>query len=133
MQLWRMRLRRVLLCVPAVAFLLSTQFGLHFHINEGDGHYAAPHHSHSSHFASELSGAHLAEHLLGDDIDVDNGGMLSAKLSIPAVFLTAVFACFLLFSIPQQRMKVLRPAETPLRPPRRIYLLPPSQAPPFSA
>ena len=133
MQLSRMRLRRTLLCIPVIAFLTCTLLGLHSHLGGEHPHAGAPHQAHSSYPAMELSSVHLAEHLTDDDVDVDNTGMVPAKAALPAVFLIAVFCCFLLLVAPSRRTSVVRTAERPLRPPRRPYLQPPSQAPPCSA
>ena len=70
-QLWRMRSRRMLVCIPVLAYLACTLFGLHSHVGLEQVHPDAPHQSHHGYVAAELSSDHLSEHLTDDDVDVE--------------------------------------------------------------
>lgn len=135
-----MRFRSILLCLLSVAFLATTSLGLHSHVEDHDHGSVSHdftgsgnHHEHDIYLASELSAAHVAEHLVHGDIDLDSKVPLIAKSSLPSLFLAMAVFCFLVILIPFRRSRIVLSTERPLRPPRRAHLLPPSQAPPCSA
>jgi len=123
----------MLVCIPVLAYLACTLFGLHSHVGLEQVHPDAPHQSHHGYVAAELSSDHLSEHLTDDDVDVDDSKMGAVSHSLPTTFTVSFFFIVLvLAAIPRQTL-IPRPAERPLRPPRLSHLLPPSQAPPVSA
>lgn len=133
MQLCSMRSRRIFVCIPVLAYLACILFGLHSHVGVEQIHPDASHQPHHGYVATELGSAHLAEHLTDDDVDVDDSKMGAVSYSLPSTFVVSfVFLALALAAIPRQTL-IPRLAERPLRPPRRSYLLPPSQAPPASA
>lgn len=128
-----MRSHRIFVCIPVLAYLTCTLFGLHSHVGVEQIHADAPHQPHHGYVATELGSAHLAEHLTDDDIDVDDSKLGAVWHSLPTTFIVSfVFLAFVLAATPLGK-SIPWPAERPLRPPRRSHLLPPSQAPPASA
>lgn len=140
-QLWVMGLRAVLLCLISIAFLATTSLGLHSHEEEDHDHeslsvlgiVSGGHSEHHVYLASELGEAHLAEHLLHGDIDVESKVFLLAKSTLSTLIVSLTFFWFLVVLNPGQAIRIALSDERPLRPPRRTRWLPPSQAPPCTA
>jgi hypothetical protein len=136
-----MGVRAVLLCLISIAFLATSSLGLHSHEDEDTDHESATaatllpasHSGHHVYLASELGEAHLAEHLLHGDVDVETKVFLFLKSTLSTLIVSLTILWFCVIREPGTAIRVARSDERPLRPPRRTRWFPPSQAPPCAA
>jgi hypothetical protein len=136
-----MGFRAVVLCLIAIAFLATTSLGLHSHETLDHDHDSASavaigaggQFDEHVYLASDLGEAHLAEHLLHGDVDVESKVFLLAKSMLLPLIVALTFLCLFLALNPGPPIRIAPCDERPLRPPRRSRWLPPSQAPPCAA
>jgi hypothetical protein len=113
------------LCLSLAA---ARVLGLHSHIGHSDDHDL------SGIDVADIEVAHMADHLMRGDVDVDTPAVSAAKSSLPAVPLLLLGVVYALVVRTSSRIAYI--AHPPFRPPKlrsRRYLLPPIQAPPRTA
>lgn len=129
-------LSRILFFAACLAFLAANISGAHVHREMGEhGHSTTHaqelHHSHEE-VVLALSSAHIDDHLLHGDVDVEAKITLAAKAPTLLVLLSVIFALALINFLPYRRGPPPRIAERYPGSLLREHLLPPSQAPPVT-
>ena len=117
--------RNAAVVIACLSLAAARVLGLHSHIGHSDEHDLF------GIGVADIEVAHMSDHLLHGDVDVDSPAVSAAKSSLPAVTLLIIgIVCAL---VVRSSVRLTYIAHPPFRPPKlrsRRYLLPPTQAPP---